>query len=256
MIATTAALWGWGAIWHLISYISLSSSGFADFGRFYYAARLWRDGASLYGPSASTWLQLETGQGMHLWNLNPPHVSLLFLPLTWVGVEQAYAIWLGITFFCLVFAAQMIVDALRCRPTRLELALGAAFVFASTPTLAYSGTGNLTGPLALLMTWTWREWRLGRGRRAAIGIGIAWSAKLFLLPLVLYLVTKRQWRAAAVSIATGAGLFAIGLAVFGWAEQVSWTRRDRRHSMALAGAELLDRGAIHARRVRSGGWLD
>ena len=104
--------------------------------------RSWRGGASCTNPSVATWLTLPGGEGMHLWNLNSPHVSLIFWPLSFFSVEKAFAIWSLVTFFCLAGSAQMIVDALEIRLTRSSLALAAAFVFASTPTLSYALPGT------------------------------------------------------------------------------------------------------------------
>ena len=212
----------WGTWWHVVAFVTLAKFNYLDFGRFYYAMRSWREGASLYDPSVATWLTLPTGEGMHLWNLNSPHVSLLFWPLSFASVEHAYLTWMLISFFCLAFSAQMIVDTLGLRLPRSTLALVAAFVFAATPTISYAGTGNVTGPVTLLTTWIWTEWRSRRVSRAAVGIGIAWSAKLFFLPLLVYLACKRQWRAVGLAGAVGVAMYGIGLLVFGWPEHVRW----------------------------------
>jgi alpha-1,2-mannosyltransferase len=195
---------------------------FQDFGRFFYAARQWRQEGSLYGPSLATWLTLPSGEGMHLWNLNAPHVSILFWPLTFLSLEQAFAVWSLLTFFCLAFSAQMIVDALGLSPTRRSLPLLAAFVFASTPTLSYASNGNITGPLTLLCTWLWTQWRKGADRNTGIALGLGWSVKVFLAPMVVYLLWKRQWKAAGLAVLSGLAVFAVGALCLGSFEYVRW----------------------------------
>jgi hypothetical protein len=221
-IAATAALCLWGAYWHLIAYLGLKRVQYQDFGRFYYAARAWREGLSLYDPTPATWLIFPSGEGVHLWNLNPPHVSLLFLPLTALTVEHAYAVWTFANFFCLAASAQMILNSVGFRLAGSTLALVAAFVFASTPTLSYASTGNLTGPLTLLVTWAWKEWRGGQVKRAGVAIGLATSAKLFFVPLAAYLLLKREPRAFLACGLAACGCFLAGLAVFGVAEHFRW----------------------------------
>ena len=233
MIATTAALWGSGPIWHLISYISLSPSGFADSagstmprGCGATARRLTgrppRPGSSSRPVRACTSPPTSTRRTSRCCSC----------PLTWVGVEQAYAIWLG---------DHLLLPGVRrandCRRLALPADAAGAGPWRRLRLRQHTNAGlrrhrQPDRAARAPMTWTWREWRLGRGQRAAIGIGIAWSAKLFLpcparaLPRDQAPVACRRRRRDV----TGMGLFAIGLAVFGWAEQVSWTR-------AIAGIE-------------------
>jgi alpha-1,2-mannosyltransferase len=222
--ALVIALSIWGAFWHAALFAVMKSAEYADFGRFYYAASLWRKGGSLYAPSVATWVNTGPSTGVHLWNLNPPHVSLVFLPFSMLTVEHAYLGWALATSLSLALSAWLIVNQTAYRPGLADTVLIGAFAFTATPTLAYAGTGNLTGPLTLLITWTWSSWRSGRSTATGIGVGLAWSIKLFFVPLVVYLFAKRQWRSGALAIATGAAAFVLGLAVFGTSELMAWTR--------------------------------
>jgi alpha-1,2-mannosyltransferase len=196
-----------------------------DFGKFYYGARLWLQGDSMYGPSRATWVTLEQGFGLQLWNLNPPHFQLLILPLTSVTPGAAYFIWAGVNFLAGMIALHWIVTTLEWRlPTGRRRVWLLAALLSAAPTWATAATGQFMGLLLLLMTWVWREWRAQRWERAAIGIGIACSMKLFFAPLIGYLLVTRRWRAAGVALASCAACFGVGLLAFGWSEYVAWGR--------------------------------
>jgi hypothetical protein len=67
-----------------------------DFGKFYYAARLFLDGRNMYEPSPATFIPVGP-KAVHVFlNLNPPHFPLLVLPLSVLPVETAGVIWLGV----------------------------------------------------------------------------------------------------------------------------------------------------------------
>jgi alpha-1,2-mannosyltransferase len=214
----------WAVKYHLAVMAQSHANHFNDFGRFYYSVKLWESGASLYGPSPATWLEFQSGIAMHLWNLNPPHFSLLVWPFAQLGLEPAYAAWMIANGIAFAVAAYWIAQVLAIRMTAGRIVLLLTLALASAPALALTWTGQFSGLLALLITWVWLQMRAGRWERAAIGIGVALSVKMFFVSLLAYLVWKRQWRAAAVAVATGVGCFAVGWLVFGWAEHVAWVR--------------------------------
>lgn len=90
---------------------------------------------------------------------------------------------------------------------------GAALLAA--PTIAVLGAGALSSLLSLLaaLAWRFRERRLV----AALCVGAAIVAKIFLWPLLVWLVaTRRSWTAAVV-VAGGAAAALAGWAVIGFA---------------------------------------
>jgi hypothetical protein len=215
------ALFAWGVWWQLFCLTLMKRFNFFDFGRFYYGARGWREGGSFYDPSIATWLQLES-DGMHLWNLNPPHVSAAFLPLTYFSVDHAYAIYVGLTFFALVISAQLIIDALGFRLTPKRSLLLGTFALAATPTLSFCSSGNLTGVVTLLVTLLWRAWRLGAWRQLAIWLGLACSLKVFFGLFFVYFAFERRWKLLTLSTMTTLVCFATGVLLFGLGELVRW----------------------------------
>jgi hypothetical protein len=213
---------------HLVLTRFLISVHYNDFGRFYYSASNRALGLPMYGPTLATPSEIAPGAQVELLNMNPPHFQAILRPLTLPPISSAYVLWVGVNLTAAAWAIARISSALAERPsmTWILVALVAA------PTLATTVTGQLTGLLMALATWTWLEIRAGRWTRAAVAIGLGWSVKLFLAPLVLYLVARRQWRAALVSIACGFGCFAVGLAAYGVGPHVEWVRALRSASWA------------------------
>jgi Glycosyltransferase family 87 len=213
----------WTAWWYLFGYLTADAHHYLDFGRFFYAARLWRAGGSLYGASVATWLQLDQ-EGVHLWNLNPPHVSLIFLPLSYLRVESAYGVWFLLTALCLFLSARIVVRSLGLKLQSSHRVLVLAAFLVGTPSLVFVSTGNITGPITLLTTLLWSDWRRERWMRVGCYLGMACSAKAFFLPILLYLGLTKRWRASSVAVVTGLLWLAVGGYVFGWSELRYWIK--------------------------------
>ena len=213
----------WALLCHAVMFPGVVRN---DFGKFYDSALLWFQGDSMYGPSFSTWYYFpDTGQGLQLWNLNPPHFEILFLPLArWLAPQPAYLVWLGINAVCGITSVDWILRELgwhlRGRPAWWVIAAA----LAATPTYAVSTTGQFAGLLMLLVTWMWRSWRHERWIPAGVAVGIAASIKLFFAPLIAYLLLTRRWRALFAAITACFACFAVGILVFGWSEQLAWLR--------------------------------
>jgi hypothetical protein len=95
---------------------------------------------------------------------------------------------------------------------------------ASGPALAWTATGQFTGLLAWGVTFAWLALRNQRWTRAGIAIGLLCSIKMFLAPLAVYLIVKRQWRATYIAALSGAVPFLLGLMIFGVEPHEEWLR--------------------------------
>lgn len=213
----------WAAWTHLIGAIVVQLLQYNDFARFYASAQSWSDGGSLY---AVTWAtpRLFRGQWIAFANLNPPHFELLIWPLTRLSLSHAYGVWAALNIAGFLGAAAIVVRRLHVRLSGWSLALAVGGALTLTPVTGWTSSAQVTGLVAILFAWIWLEidkenWNIG-----AIGIGIAWSLKLLFLPLVVWLLWRRQFRAAGISLALGIACFLVGVAVFGWAEHLAWAR--------------------------------
>jgi hypothetical protein len=201
---------------------ALRHQQYLDFGRFYFAARHSVSGGSLYDPSPATWLQYSATDGLELWNLNPPWSIVPFLALAELPILWAFVLWSVLTVTCLVVSTQLVINETRIPLSRQSTGVVFAFVMVATPTLAAVHTGQITGPLLLLMIWIWRSWRHDRWAPAAIGIGILVALKIVFLPLFVYLLFRRRYRALLVGILTVLGIATISVSVWGVHEHQRW----------------------------------
>jgi hypothetical protein len=129
----------------------------------------------------------------------PPLTAVLVSPLTLLPPERADLLWLMLLINAL--AAALLLSGVRSR-TALALAVIAL------PTLSALQTGSVTLVLAVLLALAWRY----RDSPAVAGscIGLAVALKLFVWPLIVWLVATRRYRAAAIATAGAAvGLLSV-----------------------------------------------
>ena len=162
------------------------------------------------------------GQAIAFVNLNPPHFELLLLPLAPLPLASAYAVWALLNVAGFAVAAGIVVRRLQLRLSGGPLLLAIGATLAATPVTGWAASAQVTGLVAALFAWIWLALEDRRWSRAAVGIGIAWSLKLLFAPAVIWLLWRRQYRAAAIAVVTGLSCFAVGLAVFGWPEHLAW----------------------------------
>src|SRR5947209_3735552 len=79
-----------------------------DFGKFYYSARAFLDGADMYAPSPATNLRFENAPDIQYLNLNPPHFHLLVLPFARLPPDAAGTLWIAVSIFALLISLMLI----------------------------------------------------------------------------------------------------------------------------------------------------
>ena len=135
----------------------------------------------------------------------PPLVAYLFIPFALVPTAVAGAIYFVLSFASLVAVPRILgVRDLRCY----------AVLFLGYPALLSLGFGTLDPLLALALAVAWRHrdnvWIVAPMLAPAI------VAKLFLWPLILWLVATRRWKTAMATAAASVVAFALPFAGFGW----------------------------------------
>jgi alpha-1,2-mannosyltransferase len=135
----------------------------------------------------------------------PPLFIVATIPLALLSSAAAGWVW-----FCLlaaaVFAAMWLLDV---RDWRCHL-------LALTSPVVLQGLvwGNLTLLLVLPLALTWRYRH--RAGVAGLALGVAIAAKLFLVPMLLWLLFTRRLRAAAVAVGAAVGLVVVPWAAIGF----------------------------------------
>ena len=136
----------------------------------------------------------------------PPVSGLLFVPVAELPSEVGRV---------LVFAGGLVAIVAALRLLRVEDWRCYGVALLSTPAINSLALGALTSFLLLGAAAAWRY----RGETAVAAVVVALTAvlKLFLWPLVIWLLATRRWRSAAASVGVGTLLLFGSWAVIGFA---------------------------------------
>lgn len=135
----------------------------------------------------------------------PAPALLLGVPFTALPLALGAWLWLG----CLLAAGWL---ALRLAGVRDLRVYAAAAMAPPVVNSLFYGAIDLLLMLGLAACWRWRD----RAGRAGAALGVIIALKLVAVPLVVWLVATRRWRAAAISLAAAGGLAAGGWALIGF----------------------------------------
>jgi hypothetical protein len=136
----------------------------------------------------------------------PAAVAVAAAPLGMLPFGVASVLWVAAGVACVGFALWILgVRDWRCYGALL----------ASPAMLDAVRLGTLTPMLALLLAVAWR-WR-DHAARCGLAVAAAIVAKVFLAPLLLWLIVTRRFRAAAIAAAATAGLLVAGWVAVGLA---------------------------------------
>lgn len=193
-----------------------------DLGKFYYDARAFLDGLPMYGTSPATAIPLSQEVTREFLNLNPPHVLLAMLPLAPLDPLGVLAIWLASGLAALALSLFWALRETGTLPSADILVLAGAPLIASVAFTSILVTGQVTLHLLPLVTWGWIAARRGRWLQTGAAVGLAFSIKPFLLVLLPWLALRGRPAAAALSLGVAAGVFAVGVLVFGTGNLAGW----------------------------------
>jgi alpha-1,2-mannosyltransferase len=218
-ILATAAVWVlalalWldvrfmGGILGRISTDSMNVHG--DFDTFWRSARAFWEGRDVYAT------------GAELKNLNPPVWVLLISPLGLLEPLVAYRCFVLITLFVTVGYLAWMAGELRLRPA--WAVTGTAMLLLSSPLLATLALGQIYPVLALGLVAAWIADRRGKLVLSGGVLGLVVALKPSLLPVLLWPLVRRRWRAVVAAILAGAVATLIGAAVVGFAATLDWLR--------------------------------
>lgn len=222
LVLVMALVW-WYALLFICSWALLPAN---DFGRMYTSAAQFVDGQDMYAWTQAAPAHLEEDYIIDLYNMNPPHFHLLLLPLTLLpSADYAFVAWWALSGLCLFHAGKWIVSEIGVQLTSSQRQKTVVLLLAFCGTAAMIYTAQLSFVLLVPITLMWRAARRQRWGRAGALLGLLISVKPFLAVLLAYLCWRRRWRAAGSCLATIILAFAVGLAVFGWVNHVSWYQR-------------------------------
>ncbi|MCC7354525.1 MAG: DUF2029 domain-containing protein [Anaerolineae bacterium] len=198
-----------------------TSHGFAAY---YTASRLfWEDPASLRRAYDDNWFRAQVARlhpaSADIFNVNPPTMSLLFLPLARLTPLQARALWIGFNVLFLAVACLLLWWTLR-PPLEASL-LGLAFVCSYTPLLTNFRQGQAYVFLLLLLVLAFVGYQRRSGWLTGVPLALMFLFKSAGVFLWLFLLVRRRWPAVAWGAATVVAGVLLTIPWFGlglWAE--------------------------------------
>jgi alpha-1,2-mannosyltransferase/arabinofuranan 3-O-arabinosyltransferase len=209
-VVFTAGFWVLAAsLWLQIGYMGAvlsristeSMQVHADFDSFWRSARAMLEGRNIYDT------------GVDLVNLNPPVWTVIISPLGLLGPLTAYRVFVLVTLVMAVGYLAWTVEELRLRPG--WTAVGVVMLLFSSPLLATLALGQVYPVLALGLVVSWMADRRGRQEVSGAALGLVVALKPSLLPVLLWPLVRREWRAVVAAIVAGGVATLVGVLVLG-----------------------------------------
>ena len=173
----------------------------ADFDSFWRSARALLAGEDVYDT------------GARLVNLNPPAWTALISPLGVLQVLTAYRVFVVISLVVTVGYLAWTAEEVRLGPA--WAVVGGVMLLLSSPLLSTLALGQVYPVLALGLVAAWMADRRGRQRLSGAALGLVMALKPSLLPVLLWPLVRRRWRAFGAALAAGAGATFVGVIAAG-----------------------------------------
>ena len=209
-VTITAGFWVlMASLWMYVDYIggtleriaSRSMAYHVDFDSFWRSARAMLEGQSIYDT------------GVDLVNLNPPIWTVLISPLGLLEPITAYRVFVLISLLIVVGYLAWTVEELRLRPG--WTVVGVVMLLLSSPLLATLALGQVYPVLALGLVAAWVADRREGQEISGAALGVVVALKPSLLPVLLWPLVRRRWRALVVALISGAVATLVGIVVLG-----------------------------------------
>jgi hypothetical protein len=196
--------------------------GYPDFTIFYSAGKIVARGMahSLYDKDLQFQVQREFTKDIKIRKAalpynHPPFEALIFVPLSYLSYVDAYLLWDAVNL-CMLFATVLIlrrhISVLQSAPVGFWLMSTLAFfpIFAAL----------LQGQDIILLLLLFSLFFVALKQRHDFWAGVWLGAGLFrfhlVIPVLLLLLIRKNWKAAMAFASVGIGLTLLALAMVGW----------------------------------------
>lgn len=196
--------------------------GYPDFSNFYTAGKILRigQGHRLYDLSLQQSVQREFSEaaaihGRPLPYPRPPFEALIFLPFSYLSYAMAYAMWVGLSAMLVGGTASVLrkrIPELAGIPWWLYYAL----YFSFYPIVSGFILGQDSALMLFFFGMVSVYWLEGKDFSAGCFLGLALIKFQLVLPLILILLLKKQFRTLAGFGLVGAALSLVSAGVVGW----------------------------------------
>jgi len=174
------------------------------------------------GRAVTDGLRLYLVQAHANWFTYPPFAAALFVPLTWLPTVIVVMAWELATVAAFAWACVLALRLARCRPSKAAVAavVGAGLLLEPVYHTLYLGQVNV-----FLLAFVLADvWRVARGKRAGVGIGLSAAIKLTPAIFIVLLLLTRRVKDALIAAGTFAACVVIGYLVDPSASRLYWTR--------------------------------
>lgn len=142
--------------------------------------------------------------------IHPPPWALVFVPLSLLGYEWAFRVWIVLMLACVwgvAFLSGALAEIVAGRPSRLR---GLLILIVAASPLSYRvvRTGNISALVALSVAVTILAIARSQTMRGAIAIVVGAASKYATVLLILLALACRRWKMVALALILGA----VGLA--------------------------------------------
>src|SRR5918995_5786791 len=198
----------------------------ADFDSFWRSARAMLEGQNIYDT------------GVELVNLTPPVWTVIISPLGLLEPLTAYRVIVLVSVAIVVAYLAWTVEELRLGPG--WTAVGVSMLLLSSPLLATLALGQVYPVLALGLVVSWMAERRERQEVSGAALGLVVALKPSLLPVLLWPLVRRRWRAVVSALVAGGVATLVGVIVLGLGATLDYigVLRDRSVSAYWDNASL------------------
>jgi hypothetical protein len=133
---------------------------------------------------------------------HPPPVALLSLPLGCLSYEHAAIVWFFFELICLSVSVAFLLRWLGVEKRLALASLSALLILIWAPISSELVLGQLNALLFVFLVGAWQALRSGKDIRGGILLGSAISVKLVPWPIIIFLMLRRNWRAACAALST------------------------------------------------------
>src|SRR5215212_4560725 len=213
----TAGFWVLAAsLWMQVGYMGATLGRIAtgsmqvhvDFDSFWLSAKAMLEGQDIYDT------------GVKIVNLNPPVWTALISPLGMLEPITAYRVFVLISLVVTIGYLVWTVEELRLRPG--WTAVGVVMLLLSSPLLATLALGQVYPVLALGLVAAWVADRRDRQEISGAALGVVVALKPVLLPVLLWPLARRSWKALLAALISGAMATLLGVIVLGPGETLDY----------------------------------
>lgn len=212
-----AVFWVLAAVSGLVLWLVLSGHELIDLQVYRFGVQAWLDGGDPYGPMP------ETSVGVALPYLYPPPSLLVLIPFTVIPLGVAKVLGTLVTVIALLATIHVVISRCWPRASSVEVAGATAVVL---PVALYLEPVRDTLTFGQLNIWLMALVAvdcLSRNPRWPRGllVGLAFALKLTPAAFLLFFLLRRDFRAAVVTVVSGAVFVGLGF-LFAWKESVAY----------------------------------